>query len=44
MKQYTRPSDQQKNQTPLLEDITLAFQHVEISSAASKTVATDELK
>ena len=44
LKQYTRPGDQQKGQAPLLEDITLAFQHVEISSVASKTVATDEMK
>jgi type VI secretion system secreted protein Hcp len=44
MKQYTRPGDLQKAQTPLLEDITLAFQHVEISNLTTKTTATDDLK
>ena len=43
IKQYTRQIDQQKSQAPLLEDITLAFQHVEIS-AAGKMVASDDLK
>ena len=44
MKQYTRTGDQQKVQTPLLEDISLAFQHVEIISMPSKTTATDDVK
>ncbi|MFL6375168.1 MAG: type VI secretion system tube protein Hcp [Pyrinomonadaceae bacterium] len=44
LKQYTKLGDQAKGQAPLLEDITLAFQHVEISSLGSKTVAADELK
>jgi type VI secretion system secreted protein Hcp len=44
MKQYTRQGDQPKNQTPLIEDITLAFQHVEITSSLGKTIAADDLK
>jgi type VI secretion system Hcp family effector len=44
MKQYTRQGDQQKSQTLLLEDITLAFQHIEIISAPGKTMAVDDLK
>ena len=42
IKQYTRQVDPQKSQ-PLLEDITLAFQHIEIS-AFGKSVASDDLK
>jgi len=44
MKQYTREGDQPKNQTPLIEAITLVFQHVEIISPLSKTMAADDLK
>ena len=44
MKQYTRQGDQPKTQTPLVEDITLAFQHVEITSQPGKTTAADDLK
>ena len=43
MKQYTK-GDQQKATTPLLEDIAIAFQHVEISSVTAKTTASDDLK
>ena len=44
IKQYTRQSDQQKSGTPLLEDITLAFQHIEIVNLQAKTMAVDDLK
>ena len=44
MKQYTKQTDQQKTQAPLLEDITLAFQRVEIISVPGKTTAVDDLK
>jgi type VI secretion system secreted protein Hcp len=44
MRQYTRQGDQQKNLTPLLEDITLSFQHIEIISVQGKTMAVDDLK
>ena len=44
MKQYTRQGDQQKAQTPLLEDITLALQRVEIINVPGKTTAIDDLK
>lgn len=44
MRQYTRPSDQQKSGTTLLEDITLAFQHIEIVNLQGKTMAVDDQK
>ena len=44
IKQYTRQSDQLKNQPALLEDITLVVQHIEITNVQSKTTAAEDAK